>query len=167
MFLNLHRAAALRRISVSEFVEESLERTLSKITASGDIIKRLRYAQALVNDVIIFARKEPLQGKKGPANIHEETARQIRRNELSDKTHAAMEQVYGLAQSEKLAAENQTRAAMYTVLASLATVDALILKDAADEEVLAEIAKLREEDAKFEETTRELESRTPEKTPKA
>jgi hypothetical protein len=132
------------------------------MTSSGNIYERLRAAHALVNEIIVFARKEPLQTKKGPSNIHEKTPRQLRRNEFSGKTHAAFDQIYDLAQSEKLAQENQVRVGAFMTLASLATIDALILMNAG-EEVIDEIAKLREVDSKFEEATRELEARTKDK----
>jgi hypothetical protein len=163
LYLGIARDAKRKRTTISVIVEQALWKYLSKITSSGDISERLRYAHALVNGVIVTASKVPLQDKKGPANIHEKTQRQIRRNALSEKTHAALDAVSELAESEKLAAENQMRAAMYAVVASLATVDALILRDAAEEEILDEIAELREEAAKFEEATRELETRTQEK----
>ena len=160
LYLGLNQAAKLKHTTVSGIIEEASWRLLSKITLSGNIYERLRGAHALVNEVVVLASKVPLQEKKGPPNVHEKTQRQLRRNELSDKTHAAVDEVYELAQSEKLAKENQTRASMYAIIASLATIDALILKDAGEEEILDEIAALREADNKFEEATRELETRT-------
>jgi aminoglycoside phosphotransferase (APT) family kinase protein len=99
---------------------------------------------------------------KAPVDVHAKEARQERRNELSQKAHTATNQVFDIAQSEALAQENQVRAEMYRVLAHLATVDALILKDAAEEEILEAIEKLRREQREYEEATRKLESETKE-----
>jgi hypothetical protein len=163
LYLGLVKAARLEHITNNEVVERALWKYLSRITLSGDILERLRQAHALIYEVIVTASKIPLQVAKGPANIHEKAPRQQRRNELSEKTHSALDAVSDLAESEKLAEEAQARATMYAIIASLATVDALILRDASQEEILAEIAELREEDAKFEEATRELEEKAKEK----
>jgi len=49
---------------------------------------------------------------------------------------------------------------MYMVLARLAEVNEALLTGASEEEVLAEIQKLREDQEKFEEASRKLEEET-------
>jgi hypothetical protein len=98
-----------------------------------------------------------IQGQKTSANIHEKEARQQRRNRISEKAEAAFDKVYDLAQTEAIAAQNQKRAAMYMVLARLAEVNEALLKGASDEEIMAEIEKLRKDQERFEAATRELE----------
>ena len=156
-------AAKLKHTTVSVIVEDASWEYLSSLAISGNVVERLRHASSLITEVVVTANKLPLQEHKGPVDIHERKGRQERRNDLSEKTNAATSQVYELAQSEKLAEENQLRGTMYAILAHLATVNELILKDAAEEEILAEIDKLRQEQRDFEENTRQLEARTADK----
>jgi Spy/CpxP family protein refolding chaperone len=163
LYLTLLETSKLKRRTISMITEDALWRYLSKISSSGNVIERLRYASSLVTQVVVTASKLPMKEIKGPVDVHQKEGRQGRRNELSDKTNAATDQVFDLAQSEKLAAENQLRASMYAVLARLATINELILKDAAEEEILAAITALRKEQNDFEDSTRELEARAKEK----
>lgn len=160
LYLGLNEAANLKHTTVSGIVEAASWRYLSSLSLSGDVVQRLRQASSLITQVVVVANKLPLQEHKGSVDIHQRGGRQERRNELSEKTNSATSQVYELAQSEKLAEESQLRASMYAVLAHLATVNELILKDAAEEEILAEIDKLRQEQRNFEENTRQLEERS-------
>jgi hypothetical protein len=130
---------------------------LSKLTINTNIIERLRYANSLIYQAIAEAYKVPLQEQKGPVNIHEAQARQERRNRLSQKIDAAFNQIYELSQSEQLAERNQMRAVMYGLLTHMAAVNEKILRGAAEEEILAELTNLREEQRAFEEATRQFE----------
>jgi hypothetical protein len=51
------------------------------------------------------------------------------------------------------------RAEMYAILARLASVNELILRGAAEEEILVELSQMREERHNFDEATRKLEAR--------
>jgi hypothetical protein len=127
------------------------------------LFERLRYADALISEVIALGSPiQPAGGRLPADDIHVKEVRQRRRNELSAKTIEAFDQVYEIAQTEALATENQLRTAAYEVLAHLAEVNAAILKDASEEEILAEMEKLREGQREFEEATRELEAETKE-----
>ena len=129
------------------------------------LIQRLKYVDSLITEIIALAMPVEPAGHVQPAghvNVHTKDPRRERRNELSDKVHTATNQVFDLAQTEALAEENQMRAVMYGILAQLATVDALVLKDAAEEEILEAMEKLREEQREFEAATRELEAETKE-----
>lgn len=127
------------------------------------LYERLRHANALIDEVVALAFAiEPagrvqLPGQAAPADIHEKEPRHRRRNRISEKTSAAFDEVYDLAQTEALASNNKTRATMYMVLARLAEVNEALLKDASDEEIMAEIEKLREDQERFEEATRIME----------
>ena len=166
-------AAANRDLSKSLIVEEALWREIGRMTLrdKSSLIQRLNYVDALITEIVATATSVRLAGRvkivgkppvKAPVDVHAKEARQERRNELSQKAHTATNQVFDIAQSEALAQENQVRAEMYRVLAHLATVDALILKDAAEEEILEAIEKLRREQREYEEATRKLESETEE-----
>ena len=165
----LMEAAANRGLSKSLIVEEALWREIGRMTLrdKSGLIQRLRYVDALITGIIATATPVRLAGRvkilgkapmKAPVDVHAKEARQERRNELSQKAHTATNQVFDIAQSEALAQENQVRAELYRVLAHLATVDALILKDAAEEEILEAIEKLKREQRVYEETARKLES---------
>jgi hypothetical protein len=66
-------------------------------------------------------------------------------------------------QAELLAEEDKALAAMYAVLARLATLSARILLDAPEPEIFAETQKLREETVKLAGTVRDLEAAIPPK----
>jgi len=119
--------------------------------------QRLRYANALIVEVIAVGFPITIAGT-GPADIHKKEARQLRRNELSEKAMAAFDQVYELAQSEALAEKNRTRAMFYEILAHLAEVNSATLRDASEEEILDDLQEVREDQVKFEEATRKLEA---------
>lgn len=163
LYFGLLKVSKLKHRTMSVIAEDALWEYLSRLSNSGKVVERLRHASSLVTEVVITASKLPLQEQKGPVDVHERKGRQDRRNDLSEKTNAATSQVYELAQSEKLAEENQLRGSMYAILAHLTTVNELILRDAAEEEILAEIDKLRQEQRDFEENTRQLEVRTADK----
>jgi len=159
LYLGLSRAARLKRVTYGKIVEEALWAYLSKLTLQGDIIQRIRHAEGLIDQLIAEAHKLPLQKQKGPPNIHTPRERQDRRNSISDKTTSAFNQIYVLAQSEQLAEQSQMRAEMYAILARLASVNELILRGAAEEEILVELSQMREERHNFDEATRKLEAR--------
>jgi len=160
--------AARNHATVGLVVERMLWKELGKIAArkGARFHERLRHADALINEVVAsvlavrIAGEVRVPGQADHANIHEKEPRQERRNRISEKAAAAFEEIYDLAQAEALAAENRTRAMMYMVLARLAEVNEVLLKGASDEEVLAEIQKLREDQERFEEATRKLEKET-------
>ena len=132
---------------------------MSKLAShsAAHIFERLRHTNALIQEVVATAYKIPLQTEKSVANIHEKDARQSRRNQLSQKSSAAFDQVYELCQSESLAEKNEMRGTMYAILARLATANEMLLQGASEEEILKEIAQLNEERRRFEENTRKLE----------
>ena len=166
--LALMNEAARNHETVAAVVEELLWRELGRIAArkGARLVERLRHANALINEIVAFyltiqiAGEVTVPGQKPPANIHEKEFRRERRNRISEKTVAAFDEVYDLAQMEALAKDNRTRATMYLVLARLAEVNELLLRDASQEEVLVEIEKLREDQERFEEATRKLEEET-------
>jgi len=157
--------AARNHASVGMWVEQALWKALGRVAArkGARLRDRLRHANALINEVVgsacvlRVAGTLKVPGQASPVNVHEKEPRQHRRNQISQKAAAAFDEVYDLAQAEALAAENQTRAEMYMVLARLAEVNEALLKGASDEEVMVEIEKLREEQERFEESTRILE----------
>ena len=164
--LSLMNEAARNHASVSMIVEQMLWKRLGQIAArkGARLYERLRHANALISEVVAsaltvqVAGEVKIPGRKEPANIHAMEPRQQRRNRISEKAQAAFDEVYDLAQTETLAAENQKRATMYMVLARLAEVNEALLKGASDEEIMAEIQKLREDQERFEEATRKLEA---------
>jgi hypothetical protein len=82
------------------------------------------------------------------------------------KAIEAFDKVYEIAQTEALAEANQVRTAAYEVLAYLAEVNAAILRDASEEEILDVMEGLREEQRRFEEATRRLEGEAEEPSAK-
>jgi hypothetical protein len=161
----LMKAAANRCLSKSLIVEEALWREIGRLTVQdkGRVVQRLKYLGALISEIVAVGMVVVPVGElnvpgRTPGDMHSKESRRERRNELSQKVHTAMSQVFDLAQSEALAEENRMRAEMFRVLAQLASIDALILKDAAEEEVLEGIEKLREEEREYEEATRRLEA---------
>lgn len=156
-YLALQKAADYKHMTRSRIVEEALWAHLSKLTVNSNILDRLRYANGLIHQALAEAYKQPLQEHKGAANIHEAQARQERRNKLSQKMETAFDQIYELSQSEQLAGHNQMRATMYALLSHTAATNEMILRGAAEEEILAELSKLREKQRAFEEATKQLE----------
>jgi hypothetical protein len=162
--------AARNHTTVGMVVEEVLWKELGRIAArrGARLHERLLHAHGLINEVVAsafavrIAGEVRVPGQPSPANIHEKEPRQQRRNRISEKAAAAFDEVYDLAQTEALAAENRARATMYMVLARLAEVNEGLLKGASDEEIMAEIEKLREDQERFEEATRKLEEETKE-----
>ena len=159
LYLGLNRAAQLKRVTIGKIVEEALWAYLSKLTLKGDIIQRIHHAQSLMDQLVAEACKVPLQAQKGPPNIHSARERQARRNSISDKTTSAFNQIYELAQAEQITEQSQIRGVIYAVLARLASVNELILRGAAEEEILAELSQMGEERHNFDEATRQLEAR--------
>jgi hypothetical protein len=135
---------------MNRLIEEAVWGFLSKLASRSGarIFQRLRYANTLIQEVVAFAHKVPLQQGKDP---------QHRRDPLGQKTALAFDQVYELSQSETLAGESEMRRTMYAVLATLATVNKMILDGASDEEIRQETQKLNGERLAFEEHTRRLE----------
>jgi len=166
-YLALQKAADYKHMTRSRIVEEALWANLSKLTINTNIVERLLYANSLIHQALAEAYKAPLQEQKGPVNIHEAQARQERRNKLSQKMDTAFDEIYELSQSEQVAAQNQMRAVMYALLTHMAATNEKILRGAAEEEILAEVTKLREEQRAFEEATRQLEEQAKASTGKA
>ncbi len=168
--LSLMNEAVRNHATIGLVVERALGNGLGQIAArkGARLHERLRHANALITEVIAAAHvvsiagEVSIPGQAKPANIHEKEPRKQRRNRISEKAAAAFEEVYELAQTEAVATANRTRAAMYMALARLAEVNEALLKDASDEEVMAEIEKLREDQERFEEATRKLEEETKE-----
>jgi hypothetical protein len=133
------------RVTVATLYEKALRQYLSKTAAVkvAHLTQRLRYANMLSCDALAAAMTTGVAGRSPFANIHEKAPRQLSRNEISQKTTAAFDQVYDLAQTEILAEENQARGAMYETLAKLAEVNGALLMDASHEEVLEEVIALR------------------------
>ena len=164
--------AARRRTSVGLVVEDVLWKALGQIAArkGARLQERLQHANALITQVVCSALtvriagdvQIPGQKVPAPADIHEKEERRRRRNLISQKAIAALEEVYDLAQTEALASQNRERAAMYMLLARLAEVNETTLRDASDEEIMVQIEKLREEQERFEEATRILEKKAKE-----
>ena len=163
--LALKEIAIVKHVTVSYFVERTLWKGLSKEAArkGAKLFARMHHADALIGEIIAeFMAPRPaghlrIPGQPEPENMHEAESRQNRRNRVSQAVEAAIEEVYELAQSEALAEENHARAVFYGLFAHLAQVNENILEGASEEEVLAEIEKLRQEQKRFEETTRKLE----------
>jgi len=164
--LSLMHEAARNHETVGMFVERALWKLLGQIAArkGARIVERLRHANALIEEVVALGSPIMIAGTvripgqtTPPPDIHVKEPRQQRRNRISDKSSAAFDEVYDLAQTEAVASNNKTRAMMYMVLARLAEVNEALLRGASEEEVLAEIAKLREEQERFEEATRVME----------
>lgn len=156
-YLALQKAADYKHMTRSRIVEEALWAYLSKLSVDSNIIERLHLANSLIHQALAEAFKLPLQERKDPMNIHETQTRQERRNRLSQKMEEAFDQIYELSQSEQIAGQNQMRAAMYRLLTHMAATNELILRGAAEEEILAELTKLREDQSAYEEATRHLE----------
>jgi hypothetical protein len=73
---------------------------------SAKLFERLRYADALISEVItLWSRIQPAGGL-APGDIHTKENRQRRRNELTAKALEAFDQVYEIAQTEALAEAN-------------------------------------------------------------
>ena len=158
------QAVANRGLSKSLIVEQALWREIGRITARDKprLIQRMKYVDGLVSEIIAIGLGVKSAGEVRvvsgtPVNVHRKEARQERRNELSEKAHTAMNQLFDLAQSEALAQDNQMRAAMYKLLGQLASIDAQILRDTTEEEILEAMEKLYAEQRQYEEATRELE----------
>jgi hypothetical protein len=158
------KAVMDRRKSKSRIVEDALWRELGQLTArdKAKVLQRLKYIDALITEIVALATAETIQPAggvrtAGHVDVHTKEARRERRNELSEKVHLATNQVFDLAQTEALAEENQMRAVMYGVLSQLAGIDAMILKDAAEEEIMEAMDGLRAEQREFEAATRKLE----------
>jgi hypothetical protein len=155
----LMNAAAINHVTVSHYVEDVLWKALSKEAArkGAKLHERLRHVNALIEQVIAEGLAVTVAGQAGSVDIHTAGERQQRRNRISDKCEAALNEVYELAQSQALAQQNQTRAIFYAIFAQLAHVNETLLKGASDEEIMTEIQKLREEQERFEDATRQLE----------
>jgi hypothetical protein len=166
-YLALQKAADYKHMTRSRIVEEAIWAHLSKLTVNSDIVQRLRYANSLIHEALAEAYKTPLKEQKDAANIHENQTRHERRNKLSEKMNAAFDQIYELSQSEQVAGQNQMRAVMYALLTHMAATNEQILRGAAEEEILAEVSKLHEEQRAFEEATRQLEDQAKASTGKA
>ena len=168
--LALMSEAARNRATVGVVVEQLLWKGLGQLAAwkGARLQERLRHASALIDEVVAsaftvqIAGDVRVPGQAGVVDVHGKEARQQRRNELSQKAKAAFDEIYDLAQTEALAAENQKRATMYMILARLAEVNEALLKGASEEEILHEIERLREDQERFEEATRKLEEESKE-----
>ncbi len=79
------------RLSVAGLVEKAVRKYLAETTAKkgARITQRLRYANALLCDVLASGIVIGIAGSSSVANIHAKEPRQLRRNEISQKTAAA------------------------------------------------------------------------------
>ena len=160
------RAVANRRLSKSLIVEEALWREIGRMTPRDKtrLIQRMKYVDGLISEIIAIGTRVESAGEARipgtPVDVHKKEARRERRNELSQKAHTAMNQLFDLAQSEALAQENQARAATYKLLAHVAAIDAQVLRDTTEEEILEAVEKLYAEQREYEEATRRLEAET-------
>lgn len=159
LYKTLQNAADVKRRTIGSILEEAAWIWLRRMTAhkGAKLFERLRYADALITEVIAIGYAIRPAGQLAVGDIHTTETRQRRRNELSAKALEAFDQVYEIAQTEALAEANQLRIAAFEVLAHLAEVNSAILRDASEEEIVAEMEKLREEQRQFEEATRKLE----------
>jgi SepF-like predicted cell division protein (DUF552 family) len=159
--------AAVDHVTVSRYAEEAIWSALRKqaIKKGAKLLVRLRHANAILDELIAEAFGIRI-ASGGPADVHVTESRQQRRNRISEKCEAAFDEIYELSQSERLAKENQTRAVFYAVLSRLAQVNEIILQGAAEEEILVEMQKLREDQDRFEKATEQLEEEARESSTK-
>jgi len=158
--LALMRTVVAKRLSKSMIVELALWKYLSRLAAydATKLIQRLKYANALVSQLITIIMALENDAKQTNAHIPDRATREQRRIQLSQKANDAFDEIYNLAQTPALANASQHRATTYRLAAQLATLNASILEDASGEEILAEIEKLRKKQLAFEDENRLLEA---------
>jgi hypothetical protein len=147
------KPAEVLRSLVREFVEEF------SLTNPRIATTKIMQATQLIKQLVAYASvlKTPLQEEKGapPARLE----RQRKRDRLLNMGMDAFDQVYKIAQSEKEAEAAKARIQAYKVLALLGKLNALILKDATDEELLNLMLELEDENASLETMAVEIQAR--------
>lgn len=100
--------------------------------------------------------KLPMQAGDEEAVLAE---RQRKRGRMLELGMDAFENIYQMTKSEKSAEEAQHRIQAYQVLARLGVFNAALLRDASEDEILAKMIQLEQENEKLEAMGREIQSR--------
>ncbi len=130
-------------------------------------VAHLRAAQASIHVLTALCKAVAIAGTvRVPSNIHVKEPLQQRRNEVSEKATAAFSEVYELLQAKAFDEEKLMKAQGYLVLARMAEVNEIILRDARDEERFEKLEEVDAENDKFEELTKRPEETTKEPSAK-
>jgi hypothetical protein len=136
----------MTRDYITEFSGSQSKFVTPKILQATQLIKQL-IAYGRVSKTPLKSSKTPLEAQKD-TDVREE--RQRKRGKLLEMGMLAFEQVYEIAQSEEKAKAAKYRVQAYLVLSSLGKLNAAILRDATDEELLTLMLELDDKNARLE-----------------
>ena len=113
---------------------------------------------AKIKELCVLTRitKVPMQKGDEEAVIAE---RQRKRGHMLDLGMDAFENIYQIAKTERSAEEAQYRIQAYQVLARLGAFNAALLRDATEDEILAKMLQLENENEKLDAMAREIQSK--------
>ncbi len=153
-------AAHQERTTLSNLVRQVLWDFLQKYRDTKNELSshKILAATAKIKELCALSRvtKLPLQKGDEEAIIAE---RQRKRGRMLEVGMDAFENIYQVAKSEKSAEEAQYRVQAYQVLARLGAFNAALLRDASEDEILAKMIQLEEENERLEAMGREIQSR--------
>lgn len=151
--------ADLLRDLVRDFVEEF------SLSDSKIAITKILEATELIKQLIAYARivKTSFLEQKG-GNQPSREERQKKRVRLLNMGMDAFDQVYVIAQSERKAEASKYRIQAYQVLASLGKLNAALIRDATDEELLSLMLELDDENERLKAMAVEIQTRATQET---
>ena len=162
-YLELRKEAIRTKTTVSQVAERSIMNELKHVSGLFNdrqaMVKQLRAVQANIHSLTAMGRAVTVAGSvRIASNVHVMEPRQDRRNKISDKAMAAFDEMYELLQAKAFAEEQLLKAEGYMVLARLAEVNEVILRDAGDEELFEKLDALDQANDHLEENTEQLEA---------
>lgn len=168
------KAAQLQHITPGQLLGEIVWRYLEEFAAVNNpriLFTKLEQVQLKLKELIAMAHLEkiPLMAEKNaraaeePAGSKSYQERQQKRSQMLEKGLTAFDDLFQIAKSETVAQQSQYRTQTYMAMVRVGMLNALLLRNAAEEEVLLAIEELEKGNEEFDAMLDELEKKAKEK----
>jgi len=168
------KAAQLQHITPGQLLGEIVWRYLEEFAAVNNpriLFTKLEQVQLKLKELIAMARvdKVPMKAEKDAQASKEVVGsksyqeRQQKRSQMLEKGLTAFDDLFQIAKSETVAQQSRYRTQTYMVMARLGMLNALLLRNAAEEEVLLAIEELEKGNEEIDAMIDELEKKAKEK----
>ena len=149
------RAAQLQNKTSSQLLSEIVWGYLEEFAAVNNpqiLLTKLEHVQLRLNELVAFSRAEKTSkmvekvaqypGKTILTQAYE--SRQEKRGKMLEKGLNTFDELYEIAKSEAMANQSRARMHAYMVMAKLGALNALLMRDASDEEILLGVIQIEE-----------------------
>lgn len=154
----VERAACNRGLTVEQLVAELITESVRKDIEPLDV--QLRRVNELINEIIILAKKAPMQEEKD-AKTGKPTfeQREKKRDHLIELGMQAYDELSKISRSEKAAKQAEFRMQAFTVMARVGMFNAAVIRDQEAEDIARLIEELEEGNDRIEARIKELQEK--------